>query len=91
MFLTRESITLAREIKQNHSKFQLRNLFEKNFCFAEQQDKYTFGSGYKLALNGSIAITILSGNAGTDDGKIDIKEISWIFSHCNLSLIQQNF
>ena len=60
------------------------------FGFAEQQQKATYGLGYKLTLPRNSDNAVLNKDDAINDAKIKITSIEWLVPHYTPSLDQQS-
>ena len=76
--------------KNIKGKYHVRIYPEDVFGFAQQQEKETFGLGYKLTLTRNTDIAVSNKGNAINNGKIKIKAIEWYVSHYTPSFTQQN-
>ena len=82
----KRELTNNKNVKQkNHVKICLKDVFR----FAEQQEKTTYGLGYKLTLTRSSGNAVLNKTNATPIGKIKITTIEWYVPHYTASLKEQ--
>ena len=60
------------------------------FGFSEQQQKATFGLGYKLPLTRKTDNSVLDKDNATNIGKVKIINIEWYVPQCTPSIPQQS-
>ena len=75
--------------KNIKGKYHVRIMLEDVFGFAENQEKATFGLGYKLPLTKNSDNSALKNDNTTNNGKIKINSIEWYVPHCTPSIPQK--
>ena len=75
--------------KNVNYKYHLRNLFRDIFGFAEQQEKATYGLGYKLTVTRNKDDAVIDKAAVFADARLKIDHIHWYAHHYTPSVRQQ--
>ena len=70
-------------------KYQVRICLKNVFVFAENQEKATYGLGYKLTLTRNSDNSVLNRADATILGKVKINAIEWYVPHYTASMSQQ--
>ena len=82
----RRELTNNKNIKgKYHVKIMLRDIFG----FAEQQEKATYGLGYKLTLTRNNGSAVLNKDNAVNDAKVKINSIGWVIPQNTPSVKQQ--
>ena len=76
--------------KTQKGKFHVRIYLKDVFCFAEYQEKATYGLGYKLTLTRNTDSAVLNKANGINNGKIRINAVEWNVPHYTPSMQQQS-
>ena len=82
-----------RELTNNKSqkgKYHVRIYLKDVFCFAEYQEKATYGLGYKLTLTRNTDNAVLNKGNAANNAKIKIIAIEWYVPHYTPSMQQQS-
>ena len=82
-----------RELTNNKNikgKYHMKIFLKDIFGFAEDQEKATYGIGYKLALTRNSDNAVLNKTNATAIGKIKINSIEWYVPHYTASVKEQN-
>ena len=74
----RDELTSNKNLK---GKYQLRIMLKDVFGFAENQEKSTYGSGYKLPLTRNKDDAVIDEAARIADARIKIDHIHWYLHH----------
>ena len=82
----RNEVTNNKNIK---GEFHVRIYLKDVFCFAENQEKATYGLGYKLTLTRNNDSAVLNKADATTIGKVKINAIEWYVHHYTASASQQ--
>ena len=72
--------------KTNEGKYQLRNMLGDIFGYIENQEKETFGLGYKLTLTRNTDNSVLNKENATVTGKVKINSIELYIPHYTPSI-----
>ena len=64
-------------------------MLEDVFAFAENQEKATYGLGYKLTLTRNKDEANLDKTAAIADGRLETDHVHWYVGHFTLSIPQQ--
>ena len=76
--------------KTQKGKYHVRICLKDVFCFAEYQEKVTYGLGYKLTLTRNTDNAVLNKDNAINNGKIRINAIEWYVPHYTPSMQQQS-
>ena len=76
--------------KTQKGKFHVRIYLKDVFGFAENQDKGTYGLGYKLTLTRNTDNAVLNKSNAINNGKIKFNAIEWYVPHCTPSMQKQS-
>ena len=77
-------------IKTQKGKFHVRNYLKDDFGLAENQEKATYGLGYKLTLTRNSDNAVLNKGKAINNGKYKINAIEWYVPHYTPSMQQQS-
>ena len=89
----RNRVRRQQELTNNKNikgKYHVRICLKDVFGFAEQQEKRTFGLGYKLTLTRNTDNAVLNKGNTIDNAKIKINAIEWYVPRYTPSITQQN-
>ena len=75
--------------KTQKSKYHIRIYLKDIFGFAEDQEKGTYGFGYKLTLTRNTNNAVLNKDNAINNGRVKIKAIEWYVPHYTPSIQQQ--
>ena len=90
--LDRDRNRRQRELTNNKNikgSYQIRNFLKDHFAFAEQQEKATYGLGYKITLRKNSRSSVLNKDNAVNIGKSKINAIEWYVPHYISSILQQ--
>ena len=76
--------------KTQKGKYHVRVYVKDVFGFAENQEKGTYGLGYKLTLTGNTDNAVLKKDNAINNGKIKIIAIEWYIAHYTPSIEQRS-
>ena len=76
--------------KNIKSKYHIRNYLKDIFGFAENQEKGTYGLGYKLTLTRNTDNAVLNKAAATNNAKVKNNSLDWYVPHYSPNLEEYN-